>query len=75
MPDANTREIPIRGQRIELAQLLKFGGLAGTGGEAKQVITAGQVTVNGAIETQRGRKIVPGDRVACKGQTLVVRGG
>ena len=69
------REIPIRGPHIELAQLLKFGGLAGTGGEAKQVIAAGEVTVNGEVETQRGKKIVPGDRVAYGGQTLVVRGG
>lgn len=75
MSDAQSKEIAIRGEFIELAQLLKFGGLVGTGGEAKQVIGAGQVTLNGATETQRGKKIVPGDRVCYNGQTLVVRGG
>ncbi len=68
-------EITIRGASIELAQLIKFAGLADTGGAAKQLVTAGQVTVNGAVETQRGRKIVAGDRVACEGRTLIVRGG
>lgn len=73
--DKNSREIAIRGVHIELAQLLKFGGLVGTGGEAKQVIGAGQVELNGTVETQRGKKVVPGDRVSYNGQTLLVRGG
>lgn len=72
--DSTTTEIAIRGDHIELAQLLKFGGLVDTGGEAKQVISAGQVLVNDSTETQRGKKIVPGDRVSYDGKTLVVRG-
>ncbi len=71
----NSQEIAIRGDHIELAQLLKFSGLAETGGEAKQVIGAGQVELNGVVETQRGKKVVPGDRVSYNGQTLLVRGG
>lgn len=74
MSDAPAQEITIRGASIELAQLLKFGGLTETGGEAKQVITAGKVTLNGVVETQRGKQIVPGDRVSYDGKTLVVRG-
>lgn len=69
----NSREVTIRGDHIELAQLLKFGGLVGTGGEAKQVIGAGQVSLNDTVETQRGKKVVAGDRVSCNGQTLLVR--
>ncbi len=75
MADSNEQTVAIRGASIELAQLLKFGGLVETGGEAKQVIGAGQVSVNGTVETQRGKTIVPGDRVSYNGQTLVVRGG
>ena len=75
MSSPSEREITIRGTSIELAQLLKFGGLAGTGGEAKQVIASGLVEVNGVVETQRGKKIVPGDRVSYQGETLVVRAG
>ncbi|WP_415907343.1 RNA-binding S4 domain-containing protein [Oleiharenicola sp. Vm1] len=72
--EPNLREVAIRGAHIELSQLLKFGGLVATGGEAKQVIGAGQVQLNGAVETQRGKKVVPGDRVSYDGQTLLVRG-
>lgn len=71
--ESSAQEIAIRGDSIELAQLLKFSGLAETGGEAKQLIGAGQVTLNGAVETQRGKKIVPGDRIGYDGRTLVVR--
>ena len=43
-----------------------------TGGEAKQRIQGGEVRVNGFQETQRGRKLEPGDRVELDGQTHVV---
>ncbi len=73
--ESSLQEISIRGDFIELAQLLKFGGLAETGGEAKQLIGAGQVTLNGVVETQRGKKVVPGDRVSYEDRTLLVRRG
>jgi ribosome-associated protein len=61
------REVP-----IELCQFLKFGGLTGTGGEAKQVISQGLVTVNGAVETQKRKKLLAGDQVAYDGKIIVV---
>ncbi len=66
-------EVTIRGASIELAQLLKFGGLAETGGEAKNLISSGLVSLNGVVETQRGKTVVPGDRVSYNDRTLVVR--
>ena len=48
---------------IKLDQFLKWQGIAQTGGEAKLMIQEGEVAVNGAIETRRGRKLVSGDRV------------
>ncbi len=60
---------PISGEHITLAQSVKAVGLAGSGGQAKQLIRAGQVQVNGAVETQPGRKLVVGDRVAVAGET------
>lgn len=60
---------PISGEHITLAQAVKAVGLAGSGGQAKQLIRAGQVQVNGAVETQPGRKLVVGDRVAVAGET------
>ena len=48
---------------MKLDQFLKWQGLVGTGGEAKQLILSGQVTVNGKEETRRGRKLIQGDLV------------
>ena len=44
-----------------LGRALKASGLVGTGGEAKVLIQAGEVSVNGEVETQRGRKLEEGD--------------
>ncbi|WP_371811784.1 RNA-binding S4 domain-containing protein [Synechococcus sp. LA31] len=57
---------------IRLDQFLKWQGLVFTGGEAKQRIQGGEARVNGFQETQRGRKLKPGDRVEFGGQTHVV---
>ena len=70
---AIARDVAVRGDTIELSQLLKFGGLAATGGEAKAHISSGKVLVNGVSETQKGKKLHAGDRVSFDGQTLVVR--
>lgn len=61
------REVP-----IELCQFLKFGGLTGTGGEAKQIISQGLVTLNGVVETQKRKKLLAGDKVTYDGKTIVV---
>lgn len=57
---------------IKLDSLLKYEGLAETGGEAKLLIQEGQVRVNGEICTMRGKKIRPGDRVELGKTTLLV---
>lgn len=57
---------------IKLDQFLKLSGLASTGGHAKVLIQSGEVKVNGKVETQRGKKLVQGDRVSTLGQTLTV---
>ena len=48
---------------ITLGQSLKAADLVGSGGEAKIVIQDGLVSVNGEVETRRGRKLVSGDVV------------
>ncbi len=67
------REIFVREVPIDLCQFIKFGGLVGTGGEAKQIISAGMVTLNGAVETRKRKKLVLGDLVSANDETLVVR--
>ncbi|MBA2375442.1 MAG: RNA-binding S4 domain-containing protein [Actinomycetota bacterium] len=46
---------------MTLGQTLKASGVAGTGGEAKVLVQFGEVTVNGEVETRRGRKLESGD--------------
>ena len=58
------REVPIRGDVIRLGQLLKLAGLAGSGGDARALVEDGAVTVNGEVETRRGRQLHPGDVIA-----------
>lgn len=58
------------GERVELGALLKAVGICGTGGEAKHRVQGGEVKVNGAVETRRGRKLVAGDRVATHGRVV-----
>ena len=57
---------------IRLDALLKFAGLAETGGAAKIMIQEGGVKVNGEACAMRGKKLRPGDRVELDGETLVV---
>lgn len=66
------RTVSIRTEFIKLQDLLKFANLTETGGEAKEQIQAGRVTVNGQTCTMRGKKIRPGDCVCFHGQELTV---
>jgi len=59
-------------QTIELDQFIKWQGLAPTGGQAKQMIQAGRVRVNGQVETRRKRKLVSGDVVSIDSRSLTV---
>ncbi len=53
---------------MTLGQALKAAAIAGTGGEAKVLIQTGEVTVNGEVETRRGRRLVSGDVVEVEGE-------
>jgi ribosome-associated protein len=64
------REVEIRGETIRLGQLLKVAGLVDSGGEAKALIADGQVSVNGEVETRRGRQLHAGDELTASGETL-----
>ena len=66
--------VPIRDDSIRLGQFLKLANLVESGAEAKPVIAAGQVTVNGEVETRRGRQLVVGDVVALGSQASRVAG-
>lgn len=67
-----SRPVVIHTLPIELAQFLKFAGVAESGGDAKRAVGEGLVQVNGVTETRRGRKLELGDEVTFAGETLVV---
>ncbi len=58
---------------ITLGQALKAASIVGTGGEAKILIQAGEVRVNGEVETRRGRKLREGDVVEMGEEKLEIR--
>jgi ribosome-associated protein len=62
------RDVPIDGDMIRLGQFLKLADLIDTGGEGKVLIAAGDVTVNGEVDTRRGRQLHPGDVVEVFGR-------
>ena len=61
---------------ITVGQFVKTAGFATTGGEAKYLVTTGEVRVNGEVETRRGHKLVAGDEVEVAGKAarVVARG-
>ena len=58
---------------IELNKLLKIMQLASSGGEAKQLIDEGLVTVNGEVEKQRRKKLRKGDKVVFQALEVEVK--
>ena len=69
------KQIEITTEFIKLDSLLKFAGLVMTGGEAKEVVLDGLVSVNGEVCLMRGKKIRPGDAVSFDGEELEVVAG
>ena len=65
-------EFKLKDEFIKLGQLLKATGRVESGVEAKIVIQDGEVKLNGAVETQRGKKVVAGDVVSFDGKQIKV---
>ncbi len=63
-------KIELRDEFIKLGQALKAAHLVQSGVEAKEVITAGKVLVNGEVDLRRGRKLYDQDVVSYKGETI-----
>ena len=66
------RDVAIDSDMIRLGQFLKLADLIDTGGEAKIVIASGDVTVNGEVDTRRGRQLQVGDVVVVQGRSARV---
>lgn len=63
-------DLPIRDGMIRLGQALKLANLAEDGVHARVLVEEGQVSVNGEVETRRGRQLHPGDVVAAGGTSV-----
>ena len=57
------RTVEISKEPVDLYKILKFGGMASSGAEAKIVIAEGLVLVNGEVETRKRKKIYSGDTI------------
>ena len=71
-------DISISGESIKLGQFLKLANLVETGGHAKELITSGDVMVNGEVVTARGHELIDGDVVSIPSASItasVVSGG
>lgn len=68
----NEQPVYITSEFIRLDALLKFAAILQSGGEAKYFIQSGDVSVNGEVCTQRGKKIRPGDTIFFQKNVLKV---
>ena len=64
------RDIELSRTPIELYKVLKFEGLARSGGEAKAMIAEGQVLLNGVVETRKRKQVVANDIIEIQGEKL-----
>ena len=64
--------LAIHTEFIKLQDALKYANIVYSGGEAKQLIIDGEVTVNGETCTMRGKKLRPGDKFQFQGYKFVI---
>ncbi|HMC96729.1 MAG TPA: RNA-binding S4 domain-containing protein [Flavobacteriales bacterium] len=74
MPSPTSRPIhfELRGEFVELNQLLKLAGLCASGGEGKMLVAQGKVKVNGQVELRKTCKVRSGQVVTCGGTEIRV---
>ena len=74
MKKAAVLPLVISTEFIKLDAALKFAAAVESGGEAKEAVQEGLVTVNGEVCTMRGKKLRPGDRFEFDGKTFEIHG-
>lgn len=68
----DTQQVVLNDEPVELFKILKFEGVYMSGGEAKNAIEAGMVSLNGQIETRKRKKVYRGDKIETAGYCLHV---
>ena len=69
MPNKN---VSIRDESIRLGQFLKLADAVDQGSDVKMLLAAGDVSVNGEVETRRGCQLRAGDEVGVHATTYRV---
>ncbi|MFV0370614.1 MAG: RNA-binding S4 domain-containing protein [Azonexus sp.] len=64
------QDFAVRGEYIQLDQLLKALGLCASGGAAHAAVEQGLICVDGAVETRKRAKLRPGQRVEFAGAEI-----
>ncbi len=67
-------EFTLRGEFVELCNLLKLAGIAESGGHGKTLVAAAQVRVDGITEHRKTAKIRAGQIVECGDVRIRVMG-
>ncbi len=62
----------VKGDFIQLNQLIKAIGWTENGAEANNLIDAGRVKVNGEVEYRKRNKLIPGDRISFNNQEVII---
>lgn len=68
-----TIDFELRGEYVELCNLLKLAGVADSGGRGKALVAAGEVTLDGRPESRKTAKVRAGQMVECMGVQIRVR--
>lgn len=64
------RQVEVRDDGIRLGQLLKLADFVAAGSEVRPLLADGAVTVDGRLETRRGRQLQKGNVVAVRGEQV-----
>ena len=67
------RQFHLKDDHVRLCDLLKLAGIADSGGQGKQLVAAGAVTVDGQAESRKTAKIRAGQQIECQGVRILVR--
>jgi len=67
-----SRQAILNTEPVELYKILKFEGLVPSGGVAKMAIDAGDVLVNGDVETRKRKKMLAGDIIEFNGERILL---
>ena len=59
-------KIKINSDYITLGQMIKFANIASSGGMVKKILQDYKINVNDILESRRGKKLYPGDKILIK---------